>query len=364
MPASSCHTILAPVHQSLGARMVEFGGWWMPVQYTSILEEHQAVREAMGLFDISHMGQITVRGEKAAAWLDQLLTNRASALAVGGGQYSLMLNEAGGVLDDLLVYRRADQEFFLVVNAARRDDDLQWMRSHLPETLSLFIHDDGAAMALQGPLAIPWLDEICHRTSLPSRNQIRSMKILDLPCWVARTGYTGEDGVEIFCDPSHAPALFQEVLRLGHDRGLKPCGLGARDILRLEACLPLYGQDLSPDITPLEAGLHRFIAWDKPTSFIGQNALLALREKGVPRGSMALMMLERTAPPRPHYPVWMDGEVIGEVTSGGYSPTFGQGIGMALLRHPLPPPGSTVFIEIRGTKFPARLHPKPLYKRT
>ncbi len=357
-------TPLSTIHEALGARMMEFGGWWMPVQYAGILEEHKAVRSAAGLFDISHMGELVVSGSGAAAYLNRLLTNDIRLLTPGKGQYSLMLNERGGVIDDLILYKRTDESFFLIVNASKIEEDFAWMQSHLPADVILENQSGHwAGLALQGPRAEAVLTRLLGAdVELPRRNQLMELQIANGPALIARTGYTGEDGFEWFCPAQSAVFWWERILEAGADLGLLPCGLGARDTLRLEACFPLNGSDLSPEHTPLEAGLSRFVKFEKG-DFIGKASLEAQAAVGVQRTLSALVMQGKTPPPRPHYPVVREGKVLAETTSGTLSPTLGLGIALAYLPTPLATPGTEVAVEIRGRQFPALVAKRPLYRR-
>lgn len=340
--------------------MVDFAGWEMPVQYTSILEEHHAVRKAAGLFDISHMGEFFVSGAQAVSWLNSLLTNDAQKIAVGSSQYTLMLNEQGGVIDDLILYRLGKEEFLLVINAAKIDEDWAWLNSKILSGIILENKSDKiAALALQGPLAEKILRSFFgQETSLPPHAQIITLPRHGSEIRVARTGYTGEDGFELFLPAAIARNFWAQILETGKPFGCLPAGLGARDTLRLEACLPLNGNDLSPTITPLEAGLSKFVSFTKAENFPGRSCL---ENKPPARKSVAFVMKESGAPPRSHYAVFSDNEKIGEVTSGSFSPTLQKGIGLALITrgHTLP----EFEVEIRGKRASAIIQPKPLYKR-
>jgi aminomethyltransferase len=326
----------------------------MPLFYRSILEEHQAVRQRVGLFDISHMGEFFVRD---AAALNRVLTNDLERLAVGRGQYSLMCHPDGGVLDDLIVYRVEADRYLLVVNAANTETDRQWLRQQGVEVED--VSADTAAMALQGP----WAARLWERAAGLPAFGIEAESVSGLSCWVARTGYTGEDGFEILCPAAAAELLWEELLQRGAALGIEPCGLGARDTLRLEACLPLHGQDLTLQTTPLEAGLGRFVAWDKG-DFVGREALADQRKKGVARVRVAFKMTGGNAPPpRPGYRLWGGDVAVGTVTSGGLSPTLGVGIGMGYVATDWARPGQTVEVEIRGRRYGARVENKPLYQR-
>lgn len=344
--------------------MVEFGGWSMPVLYGGILEEHNAVRNAIGLFDISHMGQFFASGPGAAAWLNWMLTNNVDRIAVGECQYTFLLNEMGGVIDDLIVYRIHDSEFMLVVNASKIDEDFAWMQSKLaPEIQFENRSDQYAGFAVQGPKAAQLFDAFFGgKYSRPARNEILTIQIDGAPYYIARTGYTGEDGFEVFCKADCGVQAWTDILARGAELGIKPCGLGSRDTLRLEMCYPLNGSDLSAAHTPLEAGLSIFVDLQK-ADFIGRDALVKQREKGVSHRLVPFRMTGKTPPPRPHYPVFHNGVQVAETTSGTLSPSLGEGIGMAYLPAAAARIGEQIEIEIRGRRFPAVIEKKPLYRR-
>ena len=398
--AASRKTPLYDEHVRLGAKMVSFAGWLMPVQYTSIVQEHQAVRNNVGIFDISHMGQFIVDGAGAREWLNVMLTNNIDKLDVGMGQYTFLLNERGGIIDDLIVYRIGDQKFLLVVNAARADEDFVWLEKHLKEERSLDRPNGGLAafakataagetaapyelinrsanfggFAIQGPRIAELFQAVFGKDAqLPLRNSIA-----DLPfdgarlrqgyggqanVSVARTGYTGEDGVEVFFPATDAVRFWNAVLEKGKSFGIKPCGLGARDTLRLEMCYPLNGSDLSPERNPIEAGLGFFVDLTKP-NFIGRDTLLKTKEIGPREKLIPFRMKEKGPPPRPHYAVLQNGRRIGEVTSGTLSPSLNWGVGMAYVSATHAKIGAEIDIEIRGKKFPAIIEKKPLYKKS
>jgi aminomethyltransferase len=357
--------------------MVPFGGWLMPVQYISILDEHQAVRNNIGIFDISHMGQFIVAampssqkvgGEGAAAtWLNTMLTNNIDKLDVGTGQYTFLLNERGGIIDDLIVYRIEEQKFLLVVNAARAEEDFVWLQDHLKEEPSCILKNRSAnfgAVAIQGPR----IAELFHAlfgldSDLPSRNSIADFQFEETSVSVARTGYTGEDGIEVFFGATDAVKFWNAVLEKGKTFGIRPCGLGARDTLRLEMCYPLNGSDLSPERNPIEAGLGFFVDLTKP-DFIGHDVLLKTKEIGPREKLVPFRMKEKGPPPRPHYAVFQNGERIGEVTSGTLSPSLNWGVGMAYVSTAHAKIGAQIDIEIRGQKLPALIEKKPLYKKS
>ncbi len=356
-------TPLHAEHVRLGAKLIDFGGWDMPVQYTGIIDEHNAVRSALGVFDISHMGQFFVHGREAAAWLNRMLTNNVEKLHVGQGQYTLMLNERGGVIDDLIIYRISEEDWFLVVNAAKIGEDFVWLTSNFQPGLSFQNQSDSwAGLAIQGPKAAAWYDAWTGGASgAPARNGIARLDVRHVPVFVARTGYTGEDGFELFCPSGHAVKLLNDVLETGAAFGIKPCGLGARDTLRMEMCYPLNGNDLSPDRTPIEAGLGFFVDLSKP-EFMGRAVLAEQKTNGTQRKLVAFKMVGATPPPRSHYPVWKDGAQIGETCSGGLSPSLKCGIGLAYLPTELAKPGTEIEIDIRGRRFPAVIEKKPLHR--
>ncbi|MCB1128050.1 MAG: glycine cleavage system aminomethyltransferase GcvT, partial [Verrucomicrobiae bacterium] len=373
-------TPLFEAHCRLGARLVEFGGWEMPLIYSGIVEEHHAVRRAAGVFDISHMGDFTATGPGAEAFLDHCLTNDVTRLAVGQGQYTLMCNERGGVIDDLYLFRVKPQEYLLVVNASRIAADWDWLETQVdgsPTNDGFHLRDDSAnlaALAVQGPGVVEFIGDLIHGGSMAGtlvadvrelkKNQWGSFVFRGNPLGVARTGYTGEDGFEIVVEAGQAEALFETLLETGAPHGLKPVGLGARDTLRTEMGYPLYGHELAEDITPLEAGLGTFVALDKP-DFIGRQALLEQKQRGLERRAIAFRMSARSAPPRPDYRV-MDGtgrQSIGRVTSGTQSPSLETGIGLALVDPAHAAIGTPLQISIRDRLFPAEILRKPIYRR-
>jgi aminomethyltransferase len=358
-------TPLYEEHRRAGAKIIPFGGWLMPVQYTSITDEHQAVRNNVGVFDISHMGQLTASGANTAAWLNRMLTNNIDKLEIGTGQYTFLLNENGGIIDDLIVYRTGPEEFLLVVNASRTDEDFAWLQQHLDAAVHFENRSaDYAGLAIQGPKVVELFQQLFRRApELPARNHIKDFDFLGINLTIARTGYTGEDGVEVFFPASDAATIWNEILAKGQPLGLRPCGLGARDTLRLEMCYPLNGSDLTPEHNPIEAGLGFFVDLNKG-DFIGRETLARIKETGAPRKLVPFKMKGKGPPPRPHYPVWCEGAQITEVTSGTLSPSLNQGIGMAYLPSALAKIGGELEIEIRGQKFPAVIEKKPLYKKS
>jgi aminomethyltransferase len=357
-------TPLYDEHVRLGAKTVPFAGWLMPVQYTSIVEEHQAVRNHVGVFDISHMGQFVAGGAGGRDWLNSMLTNNVDKLDVGMGQYTFLLNDRGGIIDDLIVYRIDDQTYLLVVNAARADEDFAWLRDHLTGDCSLTSRSaDFGAVAIQGPRTIALFPELFGKDiELPMRNQIVDVPFNTTNVSIARTGYTGEDGIEVFFRSNDAVQFWSAVLAKGKALEIKPCGLGARDTLRLEMCYPLNGSDLSPERNPIEAGLGFFVDLTKP-HFVGRDALLKTKEFGPREKLVPFRMKEKGPPPRPHYAVFRNGERIGEVTSGTLSPSLNWGVGMAYVSSAHAKIGTEIDIEIRAQKFPATVEKKPLYRK-
>jgi aminomethyltransferase len=362
--ATEKKTPLYDEHVRLGARMVPFGGWLMPVQYTGIVDEHQVVRNAVGMFDISHMGQFLVSANAACDWLNTMLTNNVSKLEVGHGQYTFLLNDDGGVIDDLIVYRTGEAEFLLVVNAAKVDEDLAWLEQHRAGGVVLKNRSaEFGGVAIQGPRVVELFYQfLVQDVELPARNCIRDFVIEDMPVSIARTGYTGEDGVEVFFRAQDAAKLWNLVLKRGKEFGAKPCGLGARDTLRLEMCYPLNGSDLSAERNPIEAGLGFFVDLEK-REFTGRDKLLETKTKGARERLVAFKMNGKGPPPRPHYTLFSDGNRIGEITSGTLSPSLNIGIGMGYVSSASAKIGTPLEVEIRGQKFPATIEKKPLYQK-
>jgi aminomethyltransferase len=360
-------TPLYDEHVRLGAKIVPFAGWLMPVQYTSIVEEHQAVRNNVGIFDISHMGQFIADGSGVREWLNTVLANDVDKLDVGVGQYTFLLNERGGVIDDLIIYRIDIEQFLLVVNAARTDEDFAWLQDHLSDSRSTCKLVNRSAnfggVAIQGPrIAVLFHGLFGANAHLPPRNSIADFPFDGMTVSVARTGYTGEDGIEVFFRATDAVKFWNAVLEKGKPLGIRPCGLGARDTLRLEMCYPLNGSDLSAERNPIEAGLGFFVDLTKP-NFIGRDVLLNTKETGPREKLVPFRMKEKGPPPRPHYAVFRGTERIGEVTSGTLSPSLNWGIGMAYVSSAHAKIGAEIEIEIRGRKFAATVEKKPLYRK-
>lgn len=357
-------TPLYDSHVALGGKMVPFGGWDMPVAYgTGILTEHRAVRNAAGVFDISHMGQFFVRNAGAKEWLNSIFSNDLNKIGPGQSQYGFILNERGGVIDDLIIYQFGEEQFLIVVNASMIDIDLAWLQQHLVPGVKLEnLSDECAALALQGPKA-----ETIYRAFFgagaepPARLGVQLLERSGSTFYVARTGYTGEDGFEFFFPAGIAASVLQDLLSAGKEHGLIPAGLGSRDSLRLEVCYPLNGSDLSPERTPLEAALSIFCALDK--NFIGVEALRAQKASGVKERMAAIRMTDKGPPPRSHYGVFQGDTQVGELTSGGLSPCLECGIGLAYLPVELAKAGTALSIDIRGKRYAAVVDKKPLYKK-
>jgi len=375
------HTPLFATHQKLGGKLVEFGGWEMPVQYTSIMDEHMAVRKAAGLFDISHMGEVLITGPGAETFLNQTLTNDIRKLSIGHGQYTLMCNEQGGVIDDLYAYRLADHEYLLIINASRIDEDVTWLRERSLAAASgaavimQDASDELGAVAVQGPKVSGFIDlsfpgepragSWRGRLSDLKKNQTAKVQFEGSDIWVSRTGYTGEDGFEVVAPAKIIESVWNRIFEIGRPHGLKPAGLGARDTLRTEVCYPLYGHELDASSTPVEAGLGFFVSFDKG-DFVGRTVLAEQKATGVNRRLVAFKMTDKSAPPRPHYPIWgaaPEDRKLGEVTSGTQSPSLGIGIGMGYVQLPSVKEGAALGIEIRGKRSSAVVVPKPFYRK-
>lgn len=351
--------------KELGAKTIDFGGWDLPVQFSGIKEEHKAVRERAGLFDVSHMGEITVVGPEAESFLQYLVTNDVTLMQPGDALYTLMCYEDGGTVDDLIIYKKRDNDYLVVVNAANTEKDFEWMKQHVSDGVEIKnISSEVAQLAIQGPKAEAILQKI---TETPL-NEIKFFKFKDevrisgISCLVSRTGYTGEDGFEIYCSWNDAPSLWRAVLEAGTEEGLLPCGLGARDTLRFESKLPLYGQELSKTISPIEAGMGFAVKVNKESEFIGKSVLKHQKENGAPRKLVGIEMVEK-AIPRAHYPVFIGEQQIGEVTTGTQSPTLSKNLGLALLDAAHTAIGTEVEVEIRGKRKKAVLTKTPFYKR-
>jgi len=369
-------TALYNAHQKLGAKLIDFGGWEMPVQYTSITDEHLTVRKAAGVFDISHMGEVTVCGPGAVDFLNHTLTNDVRKLSPGQGQYTLMCNEKGGVIDDLYIYRLAPDAFFLIINASRIEVDVAWLQAQAARVPSgqLSLTDAShhyCAVAVQGPKVRSFIDACIQGPSDAvmsvaavsdlKKNQLARFSFGKQDILVACTGYTGEDGFEILGPESVAQQIWDKLLEVGAPAGIKPCGLGARDTLRTEVCYPLYGHELDEETTPIEAGVGFFVSLDKG-DFNGRSVLAAQKANGVKKKLVAFKMTDKCAPPRPHYPIWVNGVNGGMVTSGTQSPSLNVGIGLGYVPPEFAKAGTPIEIEIRGKRSAAVVVPKPIYQ--
>ncbi|WP_101844270.1 glycine cleavage system aminomethyltransferase GcvT [Halobacillus sp. Marseille-P3879] len=360
-------TPLYPEYKKLGAKTIDFGGWDLPVQFSSIKDEHHATRKKAGLFDVSHMGEVLVEGEYSLFFLQKLLTNDISKLKPGKAQYTIMCYENGGTVDDLIVYMLEENKYLLVINAANRSKDVDWLKKHAGEKVTISdVSDEYVQLALQGPAAEQTLQGLTE-TSLADikffnfAQRVR-FKDVDAEAIVSRTGYTGEDGFEIYLPSEAGPELWQAILQYGQEHGVQPIGLGARDTLRFEANLALYGQELSPDITPLEAGLKFAVKLNKEADFIGKEALIRQEEQGLTRKLVGLEMIDKGIP-RTGYEVFDGNENIGFVTTGTQSPTLGKNIGLALVKIEYITPGTEVTVQVRKRKLKAKVVPTPFYKR-
>ncbi|GAF63783.1 glycine cleavage system aminomethyltransferase [Bacillus sp. TS-2] len=358
-------TPLFDEYSKLGAKTIDFGGWALPVQFSSIKDEHEAVRTKAGLFDVSHMGEVLVKGPQALAFIQSIVTNDVSTLEEGQAQYSAMCYENGGTVDDLLVYKLNDVEYMLVLNASNIHKDIEWMNEHLIEGAEIFnISNETALLAIQGPLAEGILQKIADQdlTHLKTFHFYEEVTLKSAKALVSRTGYTGEDGFEIYCDKKVASSIWNTLLEVGKSEGLVPCGLGARDTLRFEARLALYGQELTKDITPLEAGIGFAVKLQKQADFIGKSALLQQKEEGLQRKLVGIEMLEKGIP-RTDYPVFIGEKEIGKVTTGTQSPTLKKNIGLALLDIDFTTLGTEVEVQVRKKRLKAKVIKTPFYKK-
>jgi aminomethyltransferase len=371
-------TPLFAAHQKLGGKLIDFGGWEMPVQYTGIMDEHFAVRNAAGIFDISHMGEVTVTGAGAPAFLNAVLTNDIRKLVSGRGQYTLMCNERGGVIDDLYAYRISVDVYLLIINASRVAEDVAWLKAQAAKFSGgeLNLTDAShhyAAVAVQGPRVKEFIGAVVPGPSasifqVPAvtdlkKNQIGGFHFGNSNLLVSRTGYTGEDGFEILGPDVAMQQVWDKTLAAGAAFGIKPCGLGARDTLRTEVCYPLYGHELDEQTTPIEAGVGFFVALDKG-EFNGRAVLAEQKTRGVKKKLVAFKMTEKSAPPRPHYPIWANGASVGIVTSGTQSPSLNLGIGMGYVPPELAKPDTKIEIEIRGKRHAAVVVAKPIFRKS
>ena len=356
-------TPLNAVHRQSGARMVDFGGWDMPVQYKGILDEHKAVRTSVGIFDVSHMGEIVIRGPQALELVNFISSNDATKLKIGQIHYSGLLYEHGGFVDDILVHKVSDDEYFICVNASNQDKDFEHIVSH--NTFQATVENAGARyaqIAIQGPKALA----VCQKLTTTELAPIRYYWFQDgtfagVPARIARTGYTGEDGFEVYVAPDTAVTVWEAILAAGAEFGIIPCGLGARNTLRLEASMALYGHEIDASISPFEADLSWIVKMDKP-DFVGKTALSGQLAAGITRKLTGFEMCERGIG-RDGYEIEIDGDKIGWVTSGGPAPTLNKNIGLCYLPIEKTEPGTKIQIVIRGAAVQAVTVPTPFYKR-
>lgn len=355
-------TPLYEKHVENGGKMVPFAGYALPVQYEGVIAEHMAVRTAVGLFDVSHMGEISFTGPDALQNIQNLLCNDFQNLAVGRARYSPMLNPQGGVIDDVLVYRVGEEAYLMVVNAANDHKDLRHiLENRFGNADITSMSDQICQLALQGPKAEAVLKSLLAEGNIPQKyySFIREANLRGVRCLISRTGYTGEDGFELYASPQDGPRLFDLLTEAGAPFGLKLCGLGCRDTLRMEAAMPLYGHEMDDTVTPLETGLGQFVRLDKP-AFIGRDALIATGEPR--RARVGLKMVGRGIA-REGYPVYHRDKQVGAVTSGTHCPYIGAPVAMALVETPYRGVGGTLQVEIRGRLVDAEVAPLPFYSR-
>ena len=356
-------TAFAEIHERLGAKMVDFGGWWMPVRYGSITGEHEAVRERVGMFDVSHMGEFVFEGPRALEAIQRVTTNDASRLAVDQAQYSAMTNEDGGIVDDCVVYRLAEDRYMMVVNGANVAKDRAHVEARLPDEGVVFEDrsESISLLAVQGPRAeetlAPIVDVDLEEIAFYRK---RDGRIAGVEAVISRTGYTGEDGFELYFDRADAETVWEAIVAAGEATGLQPAGLGARDTLRLEMKYALYGSDIDESTNPYEAGLGWIVKLDKEGGFVGRDALARIREEGPSRTLVGFRMIDRGIP-RPGYSVLVDGEPASEVRSGTMSPSLGYGIGTCYLPPDLADPGTPIGVEIRDRELAAEVAKTPFY---
>jgi aminomethyltransferase len=345
--------------------MVPFGGFEMPVQYTSILKEHDAVRNRAGLFDLSHMGQFWLRGADVGSWAESLTVNKVANMKPGQARYNIFTNAQGGAHDDVIFYRLDESRWLLVVNASNADKMWAHVNEHRGGDVELTnMHGERALIAIQGPRAVEWLQPYVEAELAPIKYYACAetrVKGVREPVVIARTGYTGEDGFELFLPGEHATGLWDLLLAENRERGLEACGLGARDVLRLEAGMPLYGHEMTEEITPLQAGLTWAIKFDKP-EFLGKDALAAQRDAGDYARIVGLTM-EGRVPARAGYPVFAAGTRVGEIRSGSFGPTVQKNVATALVEPAAAAEGTALEVEVRGARHAAVVVPLPFYKR-
>lgn len=356
-------TPLYEAHVRAGGKIVPFAGYLLPVQYgTGVIKEHMAVREQAGLFDVSHMGEVLCEGKDALANLQKLLTNDFTNMVDGQARYSPMCNENGGTVDDLIVYKKADEHYFIVVNASNKDKDYQWMLDHqFGDVTFKDVSAQYGQLALQGPKAMEILRKLTAEENIPQKyyHAVFDTEVAGIPCIISKTGYTGEDGVELYLACEDAEKMWDTLLDAGKEEGLIPCGLGARDTLRMEAAMPLYGHEMDDEISPLETGLKFAIKMAKD-DFIGKSAMEA---KGEPKIKRIGLKVTGRGIIREHEDVFVEGEKIGHTTSGTHCPYLGYPIAMALVDCKYGELGSKVEVEVRGRMVEAEVVALPFYKR-
>lgn len=354
------------MHLKYGGKVVDFGGWALSVQFSGILDEHRTVRERVGMFDVSHMGEVTVKGPQALEFLQRMVSRDLSTMKDNQVYYTHLLYPNGGVVDDLMVTKLGENDYYLVINASNAEKDVAWLYKHSAEYPQAEVNDISAEtgeVALQGPYAEPTLQKLTDRdlSKLKYFNVIPKAKVAGLEVMISRTGYTGEDGFEVLCRPEDGVRLWEAIMEAGEEFGIKPIGLGARDSLRFEAGMPLYGQELDAETSPLEARLARFLSLDKP-DFIGRRALLERQQKGLSKVLVGLEMIDRGIP-RHDYPVLHNGARVGHVTTGMHSPTLGKNIAMAYVPPALSAVKTELEVEIRGRALRAKVVKVPFYRR-
>ena len=357
-------TPLYDAHVKAGGKIVPFAGYLLPVQYgTGVITEHMAVREKAGLFDVSHMGEVLCQGKDALANLQKLLTNDFTNMVDGQARYSPMCNENGGTVDDLIVYKRGDNDYFIVVNAANKDKDYQWMLDHqFGEVTFTDASSQYGQIALQGPKAMEILKKLTAEENIPKKyyHAVFDTEVVGIPCIISKTGYTGEDGVELYLASENAEKMWDTLLEAGKDEGLIPCGLGARDTLRMEAAMPLYGHEMDDEISPLETGLKFAVKMGKEEDFIGKKAM---EERGEPKITRIGLKVTGRGIIREHQDIYVGEKKIGHTTSGTHCPFLGYPIAMALVDAGSVEIGNKVEVDVRGRKVEAEVIALPFYKR-
>lgn len=355
-------TPLYDCHLSAGGKIVPFAGYLLPVQFSGVIDEHMAVRKAAGIFDVSHMGEVVIEGPDALRNINHILANDFSNLAVGRIRYSPICNEKGGVVDDLIAYRMDENRYLLVVNAANREKDVSWMRSHLfGDAILTDLSESYAQIALQGPKSREILAKLTDETDIPEKyySFCDHVNVAGVSCLLSRTGYTGELGYELYCVPCDAPLLWNALLEAGKEDGLVPCGLGARDTLRLEAGMPLYGHEMNDELSPLETGLDFAVKMGKE-DFIGKQALL---ERGTPKIVRVGLKVTGRGIARENNPIFIAEEQVGYTTSGTHLPYMGGAYAVGFIAKAHSHIGTAVEIEVRGRKIAAEIVPIPFYKK-